>query len=361
MARGFRAFRREPSNMTCLVTYWVDVGVSYTEKVALKKSVLSPQSFTPTKTGYTFLGWKESGIASADVLVNKVAEGKTMTLYAVFTKAVTVTYYNNSATASTSTKEQYYNNGDILNPTFNLTVASVSGWTARGWSTGSGASATITYNSATNFTRDSNITLYASWSRTVTVSYNGNGATSGSTSASTGTAYRGYKGDTTKASITLRANGFAKTDNVFVRWRLNSTSGTAYNAGSTYSSTADATMYAEWSLRTKYYYVLSYQPATDGFFSYTVSKYRRYSNGTNALVSTTSHNYASQYGDSYLSCGWGRCQTYRNDVVNLVAGSLTASGSYNNGSDYGKAGYIVPYQGNGNSCTVYFLTSSTYP
>lgn len=361
MARGFRAFRREPSNMTCLVTYWVDVGVSYTEKVALKKSVLSPQSFTPTKTGYTFLGWKDSGIASSDVLVNKIAEGKTMTLYAVFTKTITVTYRNYTVT-STATGTQYYNNSDILNPSFTLTQTAISGWTARGWTTSaSGGASAITYANGATFTRSSNITLYGCYYRTVTVYYNGNGATSGSTSASTGTAYYHSASGGTNASITIRANGFAKTDYVFVRWRLNGTRGTAYSAGGTYSSTADATMYAEWSLRTKYYYVFSYVPTTDQTYQYpyTVSKYRRYSNGTNALVSTTSHYYASQYGDSYIQGYWSRCTSSRNDVVNKVAGSLTASGSYNNGSDYGSTG-IVPYQV-GTSCTVYFLTSSTYP
>jgi len=89
MARGFRSFRREPSNSATLVTYYVDSGVSYTEKVAFGKTVLSPTTFTPTKSGYSFLGWREDSEASSEVLVTKTAKGKTLSLYAVFSKDIT--------------------------------------------------------------------------------------------------------------------------------------------------------------------------------------------------------------------------------------------------------------------------------
>lgn len=390
------------------VTYYVDTGTSYVENVEPGQTVLSPQSFTPTKSGYTFVGWREDTVASGTVISSKVMEDAPITLYAVFSQTFTLTTYNGSNTASTTNGNQYYNNGNAVNPTFtltqsalsgwnnagwttdaagysatvadggtvtlsanatyyslytasvtvtkytngagatatetktryanvhstttfsnpsftltepdlsgwtkygwadaadftadvanggsvtlsanktyyalyyvnvtvtyynnsstagtstkaryvraggswtfsnptfNLTVTAVSGWTVRGWSTSSAANGAISYNSATNFTRDSNVTLYASWSKTVTVSYNGNSNTGGSTSASTGTAYRGYKGDVTNASIALRANGFSRTNYTFYRWALNSASGTQYKAGAAISLNANATMYANW-------------------------------------------------------------------------------------------------------------------
>lgn len=248
MSRGIRSTRREVPMSKTLVTYNVDVGESYQEKVSYKKTVLSPTTFTPTKAGWAFLGWKETGIASGDVLVDKVATGKTMTLYAVFEKDITVTYYNASATASTTSKKQYYNNADILDPTFNLTQASVTNWSPRGWTkAASGGSSAIAYANATNFQVNSNTTIYGCYQRTVTIKYNGNGQTGGSTANSTGTAYYHSKSGTTNASITVRSCTYTKTSYTFYRWRLNSaSSATLYSAGSTYSSTADCTMYAYW-------------------------------------------------------------------------------------------------------------------
>ena len=398
-------------------TYIVDTGVSYEEEVDSGVSCLSPTSFTPTKSGWTFLGWREDTVASSDVLVTKVMEDDPITLYAVFKASVTLTKYNASNTASTDTQQKYYNNGNVLgasftltegalsgwnkagwttnasgysaekadgatitltsnatyytlytasitvtkyvngsggtqtesknrvanvhnattysnpsftltepdlsgwtkygwadaadftadvgnggsvtltanktyyalyyqsikvtyynnsstagstsknrnvraggswafsNPTFNLTVATVSGWSIRGWSTSSAANASISYKSATNFTRDSSCTLYASWSKTCTVGYNGNGNTGGSTSSNSGTAYRGYKGDVTNASVKLQSNGFAKRGWNFSKWALNGTGGTQYAAGASISINANVTMYAIWSYASAKYVV----------------------------------------------------------------------------------------------------------
>lgn len=398
-------------------TYIVDTGVSYEEEVDSGASCLSPTSFTPTKSGWIFVGWREDTVASSDVLVTKVMGDEPVTLYAVFRAAVTLTKYNASNTASTESGNRYYNNGNEIgasfkltqgalsgwnkagwttnasgysaekadgatitvssnvtyytlytvsitvtkyvngsggtqtesknrvanvhnattysnpsftltepdlsgwtkygwadaadftadvgnggsvtltanrtyyalyyqsikvtyynnsakagstsknrnvraggswafsNPTFNLTVASVSGWSIRGWSTSSAANASISYKSATNFTRDSSCTLYASWSKTCTVGYNGNGNTSGSTASNSGTAYRGYKGDVTNASVKLQSNGFAKRGWNFSKWALNGTGGTQYAAGASISINANVTMYAIWSYASAKYVV----------------------------------------------------------------------------------------------------------
>lgn len=314
-----------------IVTYQVDSSVQYKEEVDMDATCLSPKTFTPTKSGWTFVGWRENTTASGDVLKTKTMGDNPITLYAVFQQNVTVTKYNGATTASTETKQRYYNNNNIANPSFTLsentvsgwspigwttsasgysaTVANggsvtlssnatyyslykqaitvtyynnsssasstskdrivnyhntttysnpsftlaengVSGWSARGWSTSNTGNAGITYSNNTAFTRDSNITLYSLYQRTVTVSYNGNGQTGGSTSASTGTAYRNASGATINASVTIRANGFSKTNYTFYRWRTAASSGTIYTVGSTYSSTADITLYAYWIVTT---------------------------------------------------------------------------------------------------------------
>ncbi len=90
----------------------------------------------------------------------------------------------------------------------------------------------------------SNIDGSGSWGTytapTYTISFNGNGSTSGSTSSHTGIACNG--------SQTLRANGFSRTGWTFTGWNTSPYGdGTAYAAGATISSiTSDITLYAQW-------------------------------------------------------------------------------------------------------------------
>lgn len=378
MARGIRSTRREVPMAKTLVIYNVDVGTSYQEKVTHKKSVLSPTTFTPTKSGYTFTGWKLNGIASSDVLVNCIAEGKVMYLYAVFQKDITVTKYNASNSPSYDTKQQYYNNSDILNPTFtlsetaiggwsnagwtdnasgysktvndggsvtlsadktyyslytqtitvtyynnsvsagstsgtrvanihnattysdptfNLTVAGVSGWNIRGWSTSSSSSGTISYNSGANFTRSSNITLYASWSRGVTVTYYNGSSTAGSSS---GTAYRGYKGDVAGASFTLYQA--AKSYFNARGWTTDSQGGNkaiAYGNGATFTRDSNVTLYG------CYYRTVTMSYAGNGADSGSTAAQTgtAYWHSTSGFVSTTGTTIPKF---TVPGCGYGR-------------------------------------------------------
>ena len=73
---------------------------------------------------------------------------------------------------------------------------------------------------------------------TFTVSYNANGG-SGSTSSHTGVAYN--------ASVTLRANGFTRSNYTFAGWNTASNgTGTYYAPGASYTVTANRTFYAMW-------------------------------------------------------------------------------------------------------------------
>lgn len=228
------------------VTYYVDSGVSYTEEVDSEASCLYPTTFTPTKSGWTFVGWREDNTASSSVLNSKVMGDSPITLYAVFRAAVTVTYYNNSTSASSTTGYRYYNNGNVINPSFTLTQAASSGWTARGWSTSNSGNAGITYSNGATFTRDSNITLYGLYQQTITLSYNGNGATGGSTASQTGIRYwapAGYINPT----FTLATNGFTLSNCTWQAWAIGSASGTQYAKGASVTLSSSTVFYAKWT------------------------------------------------------------------------------------------------------------------
>ena len=113
--------------------YVVDTNESYSENVTVGDSVLSPASFTPIKDGYTFVGWRMDKTPSEDILTDKVMSDEPITLYAVFKRTLTLTYYDNSTTEATKTGVQYYNNGSTANPSFNMIQSDKDGWSAIGW------------------------------------------------------------------------------------------------------------------------------------------------------------------------------------------------------------------------------------
>ena len=322
--QGYVADRKVYSSANT-VTYMVDTGISYTEEADSGTSCLSPKTFTPQKTGWSFVGWREDRTAGAGVLESKVMADSPVTLYAVFRAGVTVTYYNNSTSASSTSGYRYYNNGSVvnpsfqltqtsssgwtargwstsnqgnagityangavftrdsnvtlyglyqqsitvtyynnstsasrttgtrywapagyINPSFQLTQASSGGWTARGWSTGTAGNSGITYNNGAAFIRDSNITLYGMYQQTITLSYNGNGASGGSTAAQSGTRYYNSNGATVNPGFALRANGFSRGGYTFTRWALGDAGGTQYAAGAGVTLSASTVMYAVW-------------------------------------------------------------------------------------------------------------------
>ena len=161
-----------------IVTYHVDTGITYQEEVDEGASVLSPTSFTPTKQGWTFIGWRQDTAASGTVLTSLAMGDNPVVLYAVFRQAVTVTYYNGSTAASSTSGYRYYNSGNIANPSFTLTQAALSGWTARGWSASGAANGGIAYANGVAFTRDSSITLYGMYQQTIALTTVANGSSS---------------------------------------------------------------------------------------------------------------------------------------------------------------------------------------
>lgn len=86
-------------------------------------------------------------------------------------------------------------------------------------------------------TLDKDTTITAGYERTVHLTYDGNGNTSGHVDGVTG-----RPGD-----VKVAANGFARTGHTFTGWNTRADgSGTAYKAGGALHLDADATLYAQW-------------------------------------------------------------------------------------------------------------------
>lgn len=105
------------------VTYHVDTDVTYTELRNVGDNAGSPTTFTPEKEGWTFVGWNTSDNGFS-VTLGITAKSEPITLYAVFTQTVKLTYAPNFGslynTTSYKTATRHYNNGTISDVSFTL-------------------------------------------------------------------------------------------------------------------------------------------------------------------------------------------------------------------------------------------------
>ena len=153
------------------VTYVVDNGISYIEEVDIDDSCLSPTTFTPSKSGWTFIGWREDTAANSSVLSSKIMDGNDVTLYAVFRQTITLSYNGNGATGGSTASQsnyRYYNNENITNPSFIIRSNGFSRtyYSFVNWAMGSTSG--TRYNPGASVTLSANTTFYAVWNSLVT-------------------------------------------------------------------------------------------------------------------------------------------------------------------------------------------------
>lgn len=238
-----------------------------------------------TNRGWSFYGWTNSISGTNRVYVdgdsiNPSTYSSVVKIYAIGVK--NYRFSTGIEPKSYSTKQQFWNPRSTqeayrtsisIPAATDLSSSSNGGWTFLGYigGTSTATSATVHFDSSIAGTTYNPIidtgstgTMRSKYQRTLTVSYNANSGT-GTTSDTTLTQYynSGYgsaDGTTNNGStlgtnsITLRNNGFTRTNYIFSKWADGSTSGTQYAAGGTYtglgstikSTTLSTTMYAIW-------------------------------------------------------------------------------------------------------------------
>ena len=194
-----------------------------------------------TKSGYTLTGWNTaangSGIDYGPGLTNTTYSlSVNLTLFAKWSYTnFSVTYALNGGTGTLPTSGT-----KTIGETF--TVAAATGLSKPGFSFGGWSDGTNTYRAGSVYTVGSaNVTLTARWIALYLITFDKNGATSGS--APSGTTY--VAGDT---GISLpTAGGMSKSGYIFDGW---STTPTGSLATAPFTTNADVTLYAKWSLAT---------------------------------------------------------------------------------------------------------------
>ena len=151
-----------------LVTYHVDANVVYQEKIRKGQSCLTPTTFAPAKSGWTFCGWRTDSTASGDVLSEKVMGREPISLYAVFRQTITLSYNGNGASGGSTASQsgyRYYNNGNGNNPVFTLRSSGYNrtNWSFAKWALNS--SGGTQYSAGASIRLAGNATMYAVWVR----------------------------------------------------------------------------------------------------------------------------------------------------------------------------------------------------
>ena len=229
-------------------------GLSYTFSETGKYGTLP----IPQREGYAFVGWNLSAAGNGIILTkDDPVAAETRTVYSQWsTNDYTVTFNANGGETPTSSTNVTYGAtyGDLPTPTR-------TGYTFAGWYTAKSGGEKIETGATVTITK--NTTLYAQWSAiSYTIAFNGNGATSGTTSSIAAKYGETYaltsNGFSRKYLVTYNANGGsvspASEESIyqFAGWNTKSDgSGTSYNNGASVkdlrSTEGTFTLYAKWN------------------------------------------------------------------------------------------------------------------
>ena len=205
-------------------------------------------------------GWRTDDVAdagSATGLTVSVDEGSG-DFFAVYRLSLTGTFYSgiNKERSDSDTVTKFYNTRMPSLPEEIVTVTppdshaevSPGGWTFLGWRNDTKADAA----QDDPMTISANTDFYAVYSRTITLSYEGNGAVSGSTGQSSGVQYYTSYNMVSPAGLPAAPCSYSRTGFIFDKWAFASLDGTQYAQGSIvpipYDADAAQTLYAIWQI-----------------------------------------------------------------------------------------------------------------
>ncbi len=264
---------------------------------------------TATKSGYTFVGWNTNKDATTGLTTLKMGTSN-VTLYAIYKKQITATYhyYNNASTNETKTIYNKATSATFTLPSIaNQTVNNIA-YTKRGWSTNSGASATVI--SGTTVTISANTNYYASYTGTAEVTFYYNSGNSASSYTSkvmssvkeTGTKLMNYKGSYVEGNITVptvvqNSMGYMMTRYGGVSINTNS----AVIVDKTTVTTASTSYYAMYTKTMKYYYYDGTNHTSSEGTIRTLSDGTKYGNIAVNTPSPSAYDGANFVGWSYTS------------------------------------------------------------
>ncbi len=219
--------------------YWLQnlTGTGYTQDAAAAEDREGTTGDFVTATTKSFTGFSENtSPTTGRVVTGTIAGNGSLVLKRYYDRdTYTVTFESNGGSSIASTTGVRYG-ATISEPA----TPTRSGYDFIGWFEDAGLTDSWTFASDTV---DENKTLYAKWLQVYTISYDANGATSGTTPASQ------EKRHGLDISLAADPGDYEKDDKIFYGWNTSADgSGTDYAAGATYSADADLTLYVKWEI-----------------------------------------------------------------------------------------------------------------
>ena len=215
------------------------------------KTILYNNTFgtlpTPTRAGYTFLGWFTAELDGTKVTSDTRIGATDTNIYAHWNRAQYTVHYDINKGSGTISPDTV-----TFAPTVSITLNSTNGltkqgFTASGWNTAEGTNQSANTHfdsgaafnaSSTTFDSDNKVTLYVHWvGAQYTISYNANGG-SGAPASQPGN----YG-----TSLTIQTTIPTRTNYYFKGWNTKQDgSGDTYQPGETYNKYLTVTLYAQW-------------------------------------------------------------------------------------------------------------------
>ena len=260
----------------------------------------SANSGSLVKSGYTFAGWNRladgTGTNYSAGVDSFTVTGSTI-LYAKWTiNNYTVTYRADSATAGTVPVDAAnYNIGNSVVIRANTGSLVRTGYEFDGWTVAADGSGTVLKSGVSVTTGVANMTFYAKWNPiTYTITYNSNGANSGSPQRATDTYTTAGTAVTLSGAGTLAKDGFD-----FAGW---STSPTGDAIVGTYTTTSNITLHAVWTIKS---IAISFAKGAASAFIFTNFPTGRSANfGSTITLNDAVDSAATIGGSSYAFVGW---------------------------------------------------------
>lgn len=225
--------------------------------------------------------------------------------------------------------------------TLSSTVPTRTGHTFKGWATSASGSVAYAAGGTVPASTNQNLTLYAVWQAyTYTVTYNANG----------GSGQPANQTKTYGVTLTLSSTKPTRTNYTFLGWSTSASGSVAYAAGGSYTSNANITLYAVWSLNYT-------KPRISSMSVYRCDSSGTASeDGTYAKVSVT---WATDRSVSSISVSWSGGSTTISASGTGATSSKVVGGSFNVDSTYTFT--VTVTDSDGSTSASRTMSSKAYP
>lgn len=281
---------------------------------------------TPTAelSGWEFVGWNTDKNAEAG-LTSLTMGAEDITLYAIYKKEITITFYSGSVGEYETFVATQYNNKTgttVTYPTLKeLNISGKDGYTAYGWGIMNQVIGQDIYEAGSSlYWSNPPTTYWGVYQKEITVSYDANGGSGDAPESQTITTYAIVSENKcvlyTADAITLpEGSGLKSTGYTFDGWIEGNTTGKGMTAGTEVKPTADTVYYASWVPNT-----------------YTVNLHTNGGSSGTTLISYTYGTGATLPTDwrktGYSFAGWYDNEECNGEAVTNISGTATGDKKY---------------------------------